>query len=121
MSIWIKAIFLYWLSASVVLLAGTYLVWGFDDALSCLAGEIVIGFNLLAMIWAWQRIYSGKGLALAVSVIVFKYAILAFSIYWLIVHKMVSPLGFLVGIGVLLVVVSLLSYKYKSEVLDKLK
>lgn len=113
---WIYKVFWIWLVSSAIIFGGVYILWGKDDALSCFAGEILVGFNLLAMIWAWQRIYSGKGLALAVSVIVFKYAILATSIYWLIVHKLVNPFSFLIGSGVLFLVVAVLSYQYKTSI-----
>ncbi|MCB0356315.1 MAG: hypothetical protein KDD40_04870 [Bdellovibrionales bacterium] len=108
-------IFIYWLISSVVLSGGVFALWGAHDALSCLAGEIVVGFNLLALIWAWQRIFSGKGLALAGGVIVFKYAILIASIYWLITQEKVSAFGFLIGCGVLILVMGAVAYDYKKS------
>ena len=117
----ISKIFLYWLVSSLVFTTLVYLLWGKVDALSSIAGSTLVGFNLLALIWAWQRIYDGKGLALAAGVIVFKYAILGLSIYWLIVHNMVNPFGFLVGCGVLLIVMGFVSYDYKKQNLDKVQ
>lgn len=110
----VQKAFKYWLIGSVVLFFVTLGIWGKDDAVGCLAGEIVVGFNLLSLIWAWQRIYSGKGLALAVGVIVFKYAILGMSVYWLIVHQVVSTFGFLIGCAVLLFVMGFLSLEYRK-------
>ncbi|MCB9027161.1 MAG: hypothetical protein H6625_12635 [Bdellovibrionaceae bacterium] len=108
-------IFIYWLLSSLVLLVGVYSFWDLNDALSCMAGEILVGFNLLALIWAWQRIFERKGLALAVGVIVFKYAILITSIYFLIAYQKVSAFGFLMGCGVLIFVMAMIAFDYKKQ------
>lgn len=107
--------FLYWLVSAISLTTFVYFQWGRLDALSCVIGEVLVGFNLLVLIWAWRRIFERKGLALAAGVIVLKYAILISSMHWLIGQKIVSAFGFLIGCGVLLIVLMLLSYDYSKQ------
>ncbi len=74
----------------------------------------------MALAWAWQQIFMKKSIALAVSVIVSKYAILGIFIYLLIANHLIDALGFLVGAGVILPVVIHTSVAHKNE-LSKLE
>jgi len=107
--------FIFWIFSSLILLLFTYLNWGMYDAASCLAGELIVGFNLLTLIWTWQRIFNRKGLALAVGVIVFKYAIFVTSAYFLITYQWVSVFGFLIGCSVLPIVLMVLAFEYNRQ------
>ena len=68
--------------------------------LSYSGGALVMFVNVLIIVWAWNRIFIKKAITLAVSVIVFKYAILIFVLYWMIQRS--EPVFLALGIGVLL-------------------
>ena len=88
-------------------------------AISGFAGCLLIGLNLLALTWSWRRIFLKKTIALAVGVIVIKYAILGLSIYALVLQKRVDMMGFLIGLGSLIPTILALAIDYKGSVLDK--
>lgn len=79
------------LSLSVYFNGGTY------NAMSCLVGCLLMGMSLLALVWAWQQIFNKKLIALAVGVIVSKYAILGSITYYLVVDNKVDFMSFLIG------------------------
>ncbi|MCB0412573.1 MAG: hypothetical protein KDD22_08615, partial [Bdellovibrionales bacterium] len=61
---------------AIALLAGTP-----HHFVSLIAGCSMMGINLALVIWTWSKIFRKKSIALASSVIVFKYAILGVFIY----------------------------------------
>lgn len=115
----VSKIFLIWLILGLILIGLMYVFRGLHDAAGCVVGVMTIGFNLWTLIWAWQRIFNRKGLALAVSVIVLKYPILIFTLHWLITRKKISVFGFLIGFGLLFTILVLVTTKYYKEQLDK--
>ena len=66
--------------------------------LSTALGVAVIGLSLISLVWAWERIFLKKSIALAVSVIVFKYAILGTVIYIALNSQHVDELWFMIGL-----------------------
>lgn len=103
-----------------VLLTLAIFFWGsLYNAASCFAGSLLIGLNLLIMSWAWRRIFLKKTIALAISAIVIKYAILGLSIYILVLQNRVDVMSFMIGLGTLIPTVFALAIDYKSSVLDK--
>ena len=78
----------------------------FASALAVGAGTILI--NVLGLAVFWRLIFSKKSIALAVSVIIFKYLFLAVILWSLWSAKAVNVLGFVVGLGSLLFAVLIL-------------
>ena len=60
-------------------------------------GSIVMGLNVLALVWTWGQIIDKKAIALAAVVIVLKYAILGAIIYIVVTQQSISITGFLIG------------------------
>lgn len=60
-------------------------------------------FNLLGLWILWKLIFSKKSIALAVLVIIFKYLILGLILWNLNQIQWIRPLGFVLGLGSLLV------------------
>lgn len=85
----------------VVCLFAGYL-YGTPTALSVTWGSALMGSNLILLLWAWKRIFVKKLIALAVSVIVFKYAILIAMLYLTITKQWAEPKAFVFGLGSLL-------------------
>lgn len=71
-------------------------------AMSFTFGALMNLVNLLLLAWAWRLIFQKKLIALAVSVIVFKYAILGAIIYFSIRRQWVSVEWMAGGLSVLL-------------------
>ena len=74
-----------------------------QHTLSYLFGSGLVLANLLILTLAWSLILRKKLVALAVTVIVFKYAILGVIIYRLLQDSMITALGFCVGLSTLMV------------------
>lgn len=75
---------------------------GWRVAASFGLGALVILVNVALMAWAWNRILRKKLVALALSLIVFKYAILGAILYQILKTPWVSALWFCAGIGTLM-------------------
>ena len=82
------------------------------NAMSCVLGSLVSGINLLLLYWSWRSIFRKKSIAIAVSVIVIKYALLGYLLYYLVANEKVSVLGLLVGFSVGLLALTRLSVSY---------
>lgn len=93
---------LVYFGTTLLFCAMSALFGGLYAALSCLYGALLGGANMAALAWAWGQIIFKKNIALAVGVIVFKYAILGALIYLLIVHWAVNGLAFFVGLSVVI-------------------
>lgn len=74
------------------------------------AGALLGLFHITVMVWCWQKIFRKKAIALAVAIIVFKYAVLGSVVYEVLTRQLVDPLAFMVGLGVVLPVVMLVGY-----------
>lgn len=73
------------------------------NALSFAAGAGVMMFNVGALWILWSRLIQKKLIALALAIIVFKYAILGIIIYQLLKAPWVSVIWLSVGFGMLMV------------------
>lgn len=80
-----------------------YFAAGFEMALSCLFGGTVIVLNLGGLWLLWKLIFSKKSIALAVLVIIFKYVILGLILWNLNQIQWVRPIGFVLGLGSLMI------------------
>ena len=76
-----------------------------QNGLSYLYGSAIVLVNLAVLWWTWSRILQKKLVALAVLIIVSKYAILGALIYRILTLPNVSQLWFSVGLSTILVTV----------------
>lgn len=74
-----------------------------QNCLSFLSGSLLIFANLAILFWVWQRIISKKLIALAVGVIVIKYAIFGVIIYLILKNPNIQPVWFSIGISMIIV------------------
>jgi hypothetical protein len=82
------------MAAGALLAAGST-----HSAISFAIGGVLVGLNFLILGFAWSLIFQKKLIALAVPLIVFKYAILGLIIYQLTKATSVDLLWFSMGIG----------------------
>ena len=80
-----------------------YFTSGLQTAASCLFGGTVMILNLFGLWFLWKLIFSKKSIALAVLVIIFKYLILGLILWNLNQIQWIRPLGFVLGLGSLLI------------------
>lgn len=69
------------------------------QAFSYAAGAGTIFLSVVLLAWGWGLIFSKKMIALAIGIIVFKYAILGIIIYTLVHLHWFAPLWFAMGIA----------------------
>lgn len=74
-----------------------------QNSISFICGSLLIFANLAILFWVWQRIISKKLIALAVSVIVIKYAIFGVIIYLILKNPNIQPIWFSIGIGMIII------------------
>lgn len=74
-----------------------------QNGLSYLFGAGLVLFNAALLGTLWDRLLKKKLVALGLFIIVFKYAILAAIIYWILHISWVSILWFVAGISSLMV------------------
>ena len=100
---------------SVITLGGAWLI-GYFIALhhgySFLSGALVILTSFWLLGWAWSLIFQKKLVALAVGIIVFKYAILGIIIFTLVKLAWFDPLWFSMGVASL--ILSAITYALKE-------
>lgn len=80
-----------------------YLFNGSDGAASYLSGSFLIFLNVVSLATAWSLISRKKLVAVSVSIIVFKYAILGVIIYRLLKMPWLNPVWMSVGLSSLMV------------------
>ena len=80
-----------------------YFASSFEAAISCLFGGTVMVVNLFGLWFLWKLIFSKKSIALAVLVIIFKYLILGLILWNLNQIQWIRPLGFVLGLGSLMI------------------
>jgi len=85
-----------------------------QNSLSFLVGSSLIFFNFLILFWVWQKIISKKLVALAVSVIVIKYAIFGVIIYLVLKNPNIQPIWFSAGIGTIVITSLLTALEYSQ-------
>lgn len=101
---------------SVLLSVVLYFTSGLESAASCLFGGTVMVVNLFGLWFLWKLIFSKKSIALAVLVIIFKYLILGLILWNLNQIQWIRPLGFVLGLGSLMVgVVCVALFRKKIE------
>jgi hypothetical protein len=89
-----------------LLLAGTVALIAantMQNALSYAAGVFIVLFNVGTHYFVWSRFLRKKLIALALGIIVFKYAILGLIIYRLLHTDWLNPIWFSVGLSSLMV------------------
>lgn len=87
---------------SILLVILVFYFAGWDPALSFGLGAVIAIFNFSLLVWSWQRIFRQKNIALAVGVIVFKYAILGLVAYFIVQSQKVAIVWFIGGLSILL-------------------
>ena len=89
-----------------------------QNSLSWVIGGAIVNLNLMAISWAWKQILEKKLVALAVSLIVIKYAFIAGVLYVFVEQSWFKGLAFGAGIGSFIVVLAGLTlFSRKSHVL----
>jgi hypothetical protein len=95
--------FTYCLFALLILGFGALAVTNtMQNAASYASGVAVVLFNVITLYFVWLRFLRKKLIALALGIIVFKYAILGLIIYQLLHSTWLSPIWFCVGLGSLM-------------------
>ncbi len=92
----------------IVGVVATVIGWWFGDlviAQSIAAGAGVSLLNLLALSTVWSRVFAKKQVALALSVTVFKFAILGWILYEVVRHDYLSIGWFAAGMGLVTITV----------------
>ena len=83
---------------------GLWLAWQFDahrHFWDYSLGALVLWIDILAMTWAWHRVFIKKAVAFAMSVIVLKYGVLVCALYWLVQVQKVELIPLFLGVGVI--------------------
>lgn len=93
----------YHIVITIILALIIFLTRTFPEAISFFIGSTLIFTNLSILFWVWNRIISKKLIALAVSVIVIKYAIFGVIVYLILSHPIIKPIWFSIGIGMIMV------------------
>lgn len=83
--------------------------------LSYLVGSLLMLTNFLLLYWLWRVLLFKKVIALALILIVFKYAILGFLIYKTLTASWNNPLAFSLGLLTLVPAIVSLIFVKKSE------
>ncbi|MEQ1664252.1 MAG: hypothetical protein ABL927_02630 [Bdellovibrionales bacterium] len=113
------------LPVSLINLVGTAVVFilfysfgTLHQALNALFAGLLVGANLAVIIWAFQKIFNKKSVALAIAVIVFKYSVLILLFFALYKIEWQIDLGFLTGLMVLYPSIAYMVYGYlrKNEI-----
>ena len=78
-----KHAFLVHLACSALVIVIAWMLGGPQQAVSAAAGAVVIMVSVGFMVWAIQRLFEKKSVALAGMVIVIKYLLLGVALYWL--------------------------------------
>jgi hypothetical protein len=103
---------------SGLMIAGSFAIWFFSgphSALSFAAGAGLILFNLIGLVLFWPRILAKKQVALSISGIVFKFAILVGILYVLVDGKRVSLVWLAAGISLVVPSVVAASIKVSRD------
>ncbi len=79
------------------------------DFKSLALGVTISMCNFYVILWAWSRIFLKKTIALALSVIVFKYAILGLIIYRAVNSDLYNNVSLMLGLSAVLTLVILIA------------
>jgi uncharacterized membrane protein YczE len=94
--------------ATLVVISPILLIFnGIQQAASFSIGAAMVLINLTVLTWTWSRILKKKQIAIATTIIVFKYGIFAAMIYWVLQDPLTHAGWFCVGLSTLLTTVLL--------------
>ncbi|MCB0384758.1 MAG: hypothetical protein KDD43_05135 [Bdellovibrionales bacterium] len=95
---------LYWHIAISLIVIGLCLLFDASQKVpGVVLGSGLMGVNWVLLIWSWRQIFLKKSIALGVSVIVIKYAILGLILYHVVTSGSWDVAGFLIGISTAIV------------------
>lgn len=77
-----------------------------QNSLSWIVGAMVVNVNLVAISWAWNLVLEKKLIALAVSIIVIKYALIAGLLYIFVGQSWFKALAFGAGVASFMIVLA---------------
>jgi hypothetical protein len=98
---------------TTMLLSGAFYVFGTpQQALSCCLASVIVGANLGIIAWCLGKIFQKKSIALAVTVIVIKYAVLLGLFVYLYKSGWQVDAGFITGLSSLFPTVGYVALKY---------
>ncbi len=86
-----------------------------QQSLNCLLGGLLIGANIILIVWAMKRLFVKKSIALAAFVIVIKYAAFIAVLVVLYTFGWRANFGFVVGLTSALPTVALVAYRYLKQ------
>lgn len=94
-------IFIYSLLGAIALKA----IYNNQAAISCLFAGMIMIVNLVGLFFIWRIVFYKKSIALAVLVIIFKYLILGWLLWFLSESEWIHSIGFVVGFSTLLLAI----------------
>ena len=99
--------------ATTAALTGAFFVFGTpQQAFSCFLASLIVGVNLGIIAWSLSKIFQKKSIALAVTVIVIKYAVLLGLFVYLYKSGWQVDAGFITGLSSLFPTVGYVALKY---------
>lgn len=98
-----RFIFGFHLLFSVIIASLLYFFIDPKTAVSFILGSAVFGINLALIAFSWGHILKKKLVALSISVIVFKFALLVWIIYLVANDNRLSLFWFSIGMGVVII------------------
>lgn len=100
--IMIKSIVFSIIGYTILACGIVYNYLGMDWAVSVFIGGLLMIINIALLTFLWKQVFFKKSIALAVIIIIFKYAILALILWSLASFTWMKLMGFLIGIGSLI-------------------
>ncbi|MFZ3230099.1 MAG: hypothetical protein WA160_07835 [Pseudobdellovibrio sp.] len=76
-----------------------------ETAISCAIGGFIMLINLIGIYLLWQVVFTKKSIALAVVIIILKYLILGFVLWYLAQVSYIRPIGLVVGLSTLVLAI----------------
>ena len=104
----------YQLALTLLVGALSYCFFTPHIAISVISGSLFVGTAFILLVWSWYQIFYKKWVALAVGVIVFKYAILVGIIYLLLSKKLVNVPALAIGFSTLFPLLGLFAYRFRK-------
>jgi hypothetical protein len=104
---------------AVVITTVLYFWLGLSTAEAFAAGSAVSLLNLVALTLTWPRLLQKKQVALSISVIVFKFAILGWIIYEVVSRSLFHVGWFSVGLGLVVVSTVATALQYSRTKVDE--
>lgn len=100
--------------STLVAILGALTFYATHKIPSIVIGSGVMVFCWIMLIWSWSEIIQKKSIALGVSIIVIKYAILGLILFLVVTNDKCDMAGFLVGIST--TVVTVIGYAASEKV-----